>query len=499
MSTSDSPQKRPRLSLQIKAISSDPSVRTSRHLAAAVNPRSPTSFNTLSNVYVTAIGKSTPVDEPLTAINTRGRGLPLKLSTQNVPTSAQPISAFGIGPETPLTAQPLSPAVLRHVNFPSTMTATPPMSAGPVEAADSKVFTFSTEDIKFQRPTASFTSAPAMSPRTPRRRVTVPGTGASLRAAPYSPNPRSLPSILRNSPLPRLRTISPISPRRQSRRLQEKAARRVCYNSPLTQTITTNMYTKSHIDLLCEDASPYSPSNPASEDPEVVLDLAMAYKGDETRDGGQTPGPFEEMRRRMAGLAAASPLSSPSGVKKRATKKKEKKRRWVWTIGVEDEEGDEMGGAVAAYRAAEAAAAGTPLNAIAPAIANEKERSFAGAIPKLCVDTMAAFDQQQQRPYEPPSLGEITPSIESSDFSSQMGGDSSASEMEVDVDMSDASSIISDVGGGCYQSEYELVTPTLARSNKRFCPASRLGSEDVMSLVAGSRRDTPIPAHLTCI
>ncbi|KAI6297677.1 hypothetical protein MCOR29_011145 [Pyricularia oryzae] len=497
MSSPDSPPKRPRLSLQIKAISNGPSVRTSRSLAAAVNPRSPTSFNTLSNVYVTAIGKSAPVEEPLTAINTRSRGLPLKLQTQNVST---PITAFGVGPETPLTAQPMSPAVLQNITFPSTMTATPPLSAGPMEATDSKVFTFSAEDTSATRPRTDVASQ-LMSPRTPKRRTTAPGTGGS-RAAPYSHNPRSLPSILRNSPLPRLPTMSPDSPRRQSKRLQEKAARRVCYNTPLTQTITTNKYTKSHIDLLCEEASPFSPSKPPTEDPEIVLDLAMAYTGDETRDGGQTPGPFEEMRRRMAGLAAASPLSSPSGIKKRTSKKREKKRRWVWTIGVEDEEGDDVGGAVAAYRAAEAAAAGTPLNVAAPKIVRDEERESLSAIPKLCINTMAVFNQQQ-RAYEQPSLHEITPSIESSDFSSQIGGESSASEM--DVEMSDVSSVTSDMGESCYggglnaqQSDYELVTPTLTRSNKRFCSVSRLGSEDMMSFTAGSRRDTPIPAHLTC-
>ncbi|TLS24848.1 hypothetical protein PpBr36_08050 [Pyricularia pennisetigena] len=500
MSSPDSPPKRPRLSLQIKAISNGPSVRTSRNLAAAVNPRSPTSFNTLSNVYVTAIGKSAPVEEPLTAINVRSRGLPLKLQTQNVSTTAQPISSFGVGPETPLTAQPMSPAVLQNITFPSTMTATPPLSAGPTEPAEARVFTFSAEDTSATRPRTDMTSQ-LMSPRTPRRRTTGPGTGGS-RAAPYSHNPRSLPSILRNSPLPRLPTMSPVSPRRQSKRLQEKAARRVCYNTPLTQTITTNTYTKSHIDLLCEEASPFSPSKPASEDPEIVLDIAMAYTGDETRDGGQTPGPFEEMRRRMAGLAAASPLSSPSGIRKRTSKKREKKRRWVWTIGVEDEEGDDVGGAVAAYRAAEAAAAGTPLKVAASTIVRDEEREPLSAIPKLCVDTMAVFNQQQ-RAYEQPCLDEITPSIESSDYSSQIGGESSASEM--DVEMSDVSSIASDMGESCYggslnpqQSDYELVTPTLTRSNKRFCSGSRLGSEEMMSFTTGSRRDTPIPAHLTC-
>lgn len=112
-------------------------------------------------------------------------------------------------------------------------------------------------------------------------------------------------------------------------RLADRAAKKVGYNDPLTQTITTNKYVKSHIDLLSED-SPYS----ATIDPEAgagergaseQLDLTMAYTGDETRDGGQTPGPFEEMRRRMA----ESDLETP-GTRKR--KRREKKRKWEWTI-----------------------------------------------------------------------------------------------------------------------------------------------------------------------
>lgn len=167
--------------------------------------------------------------------------------------------------------------------------------------------------------------------------------------APYSVD-RSLRSILRNSPLPPTSAVvSPNTQRRQSRRLQEKADRRVGYLSPLTQTITNEKYTKSHIDLLVDDASPYT-TTPVAEDSDIILDLAMAYTGDETRDGGETPGPFEEMRRRMTGLGTASPTLSPKpeGVRKR--KKKEKNRKWVWTIGQDDEENES--GAIAALKAA---------------------------------------------------------------------------------------------------------------------------------------------------
>lgn len=115
-------------------------------------------------------------------------------------------------------------------------------------------------------------------------------------------------------------------------RLANRAAKKVGYNDPLTQTITTNKYVRSHIDLLVEE-SPYSATDPEAEKPEP-LDLTMAYTGDETRDGGQTPGPFEEMRRRMA----ESDLETP-GTRKR--KRKEKKRKWEWTITSADAESEE--------------------------------------------------------------------------------------------------------------------------------------------------------------
>jgi hypothetical protein len=115
-------------------------------------------------------------------------------------------------------------------------------------------------------------------------------------------------------------------------RIANRAAKRVGYNDPLTQTITTNKYVRSHIDLLVEE-SPCSATDPEAEKPEP-LDLTMAYTGDETRDGGQTPGPFEEMRRRMA----ESDLETP-GARKR--KRKEKKRKWEWTITNGDAESDD--------------------------------------------------------------------------------------------------------------------------------------------------------------
>jgi hypothetical protein len=117
-----------------------------------------------------------------------------------------------------------------------------------------------------------------------------------------------------------------------SLRLANRANKKVGYNDPLTQTITTNKYVKSHIDLLSED-SPFSATDSEKEKLET-LDIAMAYAGEETRDGGETPGPFEEMRRRMA----ESDLETP-GSRKR--KRREKKRKWEWTITTpEDAEGE---------------------------------------------------------------------------------------------------------------------------------------------------------------
>ncbi|KAJ2977780.1 hypothetical protein NUW58_g7705 [Xylaria curta] len=274
--------RRPKLSLQTKPIQHGPGVRT-RNSFANADPTSPTAFNTLSNVYVTAIERSTPTQStPLTAIKLYP---PLRLQTD--------------------------PNTLRGHQ---------------------------------QKGQTSYINN-AVSPNETRRRVSFASIGPVAKA-PYSHN-RSLHSILRNSPLQSLGSKSPSSPRIQSVRRQQKATRRVGYESPLTRTIITEKYTKSHIDLLAEEASPYTPS-PVPE--ELDIDLAMAYSGDETKDGGQTPGPFEEMRRRMTSLAAEPPAHSPrpDGIRKR--KRKEKKRKWVWTIGKDDEAIES--GAIAALRAA---------------------------------------------------------------------------------------------------------------------------------------------------
>ncbi|KAI1139678.1 hypothetical protein F5Y05DRAFT_329833 [Hypoxylon sp. FL0543] len=452
--------KRPKLSLQTKS-SPGSSVRTTKALPR-VNTSSPTSFNTLSNIYVTAIERSTPVQStPITAINLLQ---PLKLQTDpdslkiRQPRTDTPYTATL--PDTPLSANPISPAQQMDIIFPSTMTATPPMSAGPVESSEPNKFTFAPADSRKQ-------GNPSSPSRTRRRVVYAPfGTPAK---APYTRD-KSLHSILRNSPLPPQSARSPVSPRRQSRRLQEKANKRVGYVSPLTQTITTEKYIKSHVDLLADEASPYSPS-PTVEDSDMVLDLAMAYTGDETRDGGETPGPFEEMRRRMTGLGTETPILSPrpDGIRKR--KRKEKKRKWVWTIGQDDEESES--GAITALKAAtEAPASITP----APT-----------SVPILSIPTPAPARADTPEPVTAIHIGVEPLGSESSNMTAD----------HMDVEMSDASSKLSSRATTPHSVDLDMKTPTIPAPDTALPNAEGLGSVDPTDTETGStRRDTPIPPDL---
>ncbi|RDA83632.1 hypothetical protein CP532_2846 [Ophiocordyceps camponoti-leonardi (nom. inval.)] len=293
--------KRPRLSLQIRTTTS----RTGR----PVDPGDPTAFNTLSNAYVAAIETSSA--EPMTAINTLQA---FSLATPAEPKKTMPrvvtpyVASY---PETPLTAQPKSPSRL-ELHYPSTMTATPPQSA---ESAPSSTFTFSPRDV----------SSPSSStPRLPPQ--------LQLHHPPYS-HPRSLHSILRNSPLPPRTAIPPPSPRRQSLRLQEKAAKKVGYNSPLTQEIVTNQYTKSHMELLAEDTSPSSPY--MTMDSAGVPLLGVVDGQDQGRIFRAAPSSTAQADEDSTSLEAHA---SATGRKRR---RMEKKRRWVWTIGQEDDEDED--------------------------------------------------------------------------------------------------------------------------------------------------------------
>ncbi|KAH7015234.1 hypothetical protein EDB80DRAFT_864653 [Ilyonectria destructans] len=445
MAFQQAPQKKPRLSLQIKTTCS-PATRSSR--SYAVDPRDPTAFNTLSNVYVTAIERSTPIQgEPITAINTL-QAFTLATPVEYQDPKQRVVTPYVASyPETPLTAHATSPRPL-EINYPSAMTATPPLSAGPIDPTASKVFSFSAADVSAK--SAELSKVIRSEPPSSVRRA-VPRNLAGLGLQPPYTHPRSLHSILRNSPLPPPSSIPPPSPRRQSLRLQEKAAKKVGYNNPLTQDIVNNKYTKSHIDLLVEEASPHSPPClPAP--PQTSLDLALAFHPNEIQDGGQTPGPFEEMRRRMAGLGTgtpvASPVAAPGGIRKR--KRKEKKRRWVWTIGQDDDD-ENAGGSIVALRT-------EPSNSKTV----DEVKTPITAIPIVQMPEITYLETP-------------TPSIESAD---------SASECQ-DVEMSDSSSCLSEYEErGLTPNEMDLDVKTPIAPH-RHC-----------SVVLDTNRDTPVPPEL---
>lgn len=285
------------------------------------------------------------------------------------------------------------------------------------------------------------------------------------------------------------------------------------YGSPIEQEITTNEYVRSHIDLLADEVSPRSATSPlaittpatagvsaggvSSPMDQMVLDTTMAYTGDETRDGGQTPGPFEEMRRRMAGLVTRTPTSptvpstsSPSGgIRKR--KKRETKRRWVWTIGTQDDDADdrEVGGAIAAIRAAARAQAqvdGQPISTTDGGAAGTPAAAPM-APPPVVVEPVA------QSPMEIP-----TPSIET--FDEAVHEDVVMSESDAEAE-TEAEAAEGGSGRGALavstDMEVDLVTPTVARrSNNAHLRSVRQDSEGLFNAETGSRRDTPIPADL---
>ncbi|CAG8976378.1 hypothetical protein HYALB_00006151 [Hymenoscyphus albidus] len=326
------PQKRPRLSLQIKTPTTAVTFgKSSTALKSDIDPSSPTAFNTLSNAYAAAIENCSPrtARPPFSTELKIAKPTSLRLETTNFTNTGyvhpsertQTPGPFTITyPDTPSSAQPgntpISERGENKLALATAFTFTPPQSAGTSDQLP-KVFTFDANVPNKDNPST---------PRTPRARRT---TINYQKTAPYT-HPRSLRSILRNSPLPPTSIIIPTTPSRSSLRLANKTAKKVGYNDPLTQTITTNKYVKSHIELLAED-SPYSAT--PSESQNESLDLALAHTANETRDGGQTPGPFEEMRRRMADSEIETP-----GAKRR--KRKEKKRKWEWTITSTDEMGE---------------------------------------------------------------------------------------------------------------------------------------------------------------
>ncbi|KKF94328.1 hypothetical protein CFO_g3322 [Ceratocystis platani] len=368
---------RPKLSLTTSLSVASRKSSLSHTAAMATQPLSPTALtalNTLSNKHVALStspqdaflpqSQSLPQSEsaiPMTAINT-------KAQTPYI------ITAY---PETPMTCQQISPAAPQTaICLPNTMTFTPPLSAGPAEQRG--VFTFTDASktypklsINTQINSVGTHSPPQPSPPLYPRRVSADDVSSASLPSSHTPHhvragslpythPRALHSILRNSPLP---SAAQLQSQSQERRPSNRPPKHVGYNSPLEQTIVNRKYTVSHIDLLVADCSPSSPSMPGSLGCDTPID---PFTSNETRNGGMTPGPFEEMRRRIAGLAANSspPTSRPAAPTSDANtattpivpKRREKKRQWRWTIGQDDETDlaeEEISGALVALRAAE--------------------------------------------------------------------------------------------------------------------------------------------------
>ncbi|OAF54794.1 hypothetical protein VC83_08887 [Pseudogymnoascus destructans] len=305
-----SPPKRPRLSLQIKTPSAPMTLNeSSTALKADIDPPSPTAFNTLSNAYAVAISPASPL--PMSAAPTTtasfsantARPKSLRLVASAAPQTAllpshcirTPGPFTVVYPDTPTTQAPTPVTAHPDVALQAPFTFKPPQSAHPSSpSSTSSTGTNATtatasrvRRINVSIPTTLAPSPFPSSPRTPRRATT--GSSTPYKA-PYT-HPQSLRSILRNSPLP-ARTADAVA-------TVEKGGRRVGYNDPLTQTITTELYVRPHVELLGEDDA--GVDGEAEAEAETGIEAVLAYDG-ATRDGGQTPGPFEEMRRRMAGL-----------------------------------------------------------------------------------------------------------------------------------------------------------------------------------------------------
>ncbi|KAG6057385.1 hypothetical protein E4U17_001381 [Claviceps sp. LM77 group G4] len=246
--------------------------------------------------------------------------------------------------DTPVSAQLTLPQQI-DLLYPSTGSPSSPLLA---EALD-RNFSLSSADTSSAPRWPSIRSS--CDDRTPSQRRTAFACSEPLARMPYI-HPRSLHSILRNSPLPPSPALPrSSSPRRQCLRLEEKAAKKVEYDSPLEEEITTSKYTKSHIDLLAEDGSPLSPSDALSitERP-IVLGIGFSFAKDETQKDGPAAGLLEDMRGKGAGLVAESPIRSNKEIMcaNRKRTRREKKRRWVWTIGQDAEDEEYSGGATAA-------------------------------------------------------------------------------------------------------------------------------------------------------
>ncbi|CCU77179.1 unnamed protein product [Blumeria hordei] len=202
-----SPLKRPRLSLQTK---------TAAPMKLNIGPMSPTSFNTFTNACAFFIGNSSPRPAstcPPKQPKNLSQGFELCSDRSTIQCRA------------PTTAYPGN-----EDNFSvNTMVSMPSHSVKP--------------DNSFSTNTSDYTTP--STPSTARERPL-------CQEVPYT-HPRSLRSILRNSPLvPLVSSTTTATSNRLSVRMPERRPKKVSYNDPLTQTILTHIYIKSHIDLLTD-------------------------------------------------------------------------------------------------------------------------------------------------------------------------------------------------------------------------------------------------------
>ncbi|KAG5939308.1 hypothetical protein E4U59_003192 [Claviceps monticola] len=301
----------------------------------------------MSNTYVSAIERSSALPPGLFTVLDPLQTAELETAVESAslrPRLMTPLARTCH--DTPVSAQLTLPQQI-NLLYPGTGSPSSPLLA---EALDTN-FALSSAD------TGDTSSAPrwpsirlSCNDRTPSQRRTAFACSEPPARMPYT-HSRSLHSILRNSPLPPSPALPrSSSPRRQCLRLEEKAAKKVEYDSPLEEEITTSTYTKSHIDLLAEDGSPLSPSDalPITERP-ILLGIGFPYTKDGTQKDGQVAGLLEDMRGKGAGLVAEPPIRSnkESICTNRKRNQREKKRRWVWTIGQDAEDGEYSGVATA--------------------------------------------------------------------------------------------------------------------------------------------------------
>ncbi|KAG5976670.1 hypothetical protein E4U58_000003 [Claviceps cyperi] len=331
--------KRPRLSLETRSACSPPSIGLG---GQPMDLSDATSFNTVSNTYISASERFSALPPgPFTALD------PLQTAEPETAVEKASLRPQLMTPlartchNTPVSAQLTLPQRI-NLLYPSTGSPSSPLLA---EALD-KNFALSSADTSSAPRWPSIRSS--CDDRSPFQRKTALACSVPPTRMPYT-HPRSLHSILRNSPLPPSSTLPhSSSPRRQCLRLGEKTAKKVEYDSPLEEEITTSTYIKSHIDLLAEDGSPLSPSDVLP----IVLGIGFSFTRDETQKDGQAAGLFEDVRGKGAGLVAESPIRSnkESICANRKRNRREKKRRWVWTIGQDAEDEEYSGGATVALR-----------------------------------------------------------------------------------------------------------------------------------------------------